>query len=205
MIQVAGSARRSFVFPGELPLAYAYFADVGRLLGYLPHICLVRAYGPDHFRLLYSSTELGLYQVRLFADVRTTLEEEWVIRVHPMEDISPVKAQAGIHSTSTQGYFSSQSAFYDEGKQTRIEYSLQLRGDLPTPQGLRLMPRMVVNRIAKRITRMRIHEIADGFVERSNDAFPHWLAEMHNPVSWGEPSDFKLTYLPEPNCPEGLL
>lgn len=204
MIQVAGSARRSFVFPGELPLAYAYYADVGRLLGYLPHICLVRAYGPDRFRLLYSSTELGLYQVRLFADVRTTLEEGWIVRVHPMEGVSPVKAQAGLHSTSTQGYFSSRSVFYDEGEQTRIEYSLQLQGDLPTPRGLRLMPGMVVNRIAKGVTRMRIGEIADGFVERSSDAFPHWLAEMNNRASWRGPGDFKPTYLPEPNCPEGL-
>lgn len=205
MIQVAGSARRSLVFPGELPLAYAYYADVGRLLGYLPHICLVRAYGPDRFRLLYSSTELGLYQVRLFADVQTTLEEGRIIHVHPMEDASPIKAQAGIHSTSTQGHFSSRSVFHDEGKQTRIEYSLQLRGDLPTPQGLRLMPGLVVNRIAKRITKMRIREIADGFVERSSDAFPHWLAEMHNLASRREPGDFTPTYLPEPNCPEGLL
>jgi hypothetical protein len=205
MIQVAGSARRTFVFPGELPLAYAYYADVGRLLGHLPHICLVRAYGPDRFRLLYRSTELGLYQIRLFADVRTTLEEGWVVRVHPMEGVPPVETQAGIHSTSAQGYFSSQSVFHDEGKQTRIEYSLQLRGDLPNPQGLRLMPGMVVNRIARRITKMRIHEIADGFVKRSSDAFPHWLAEMHGLASWREPGGFKPTYLPEPNCPDGLF
>ena len=205
MIKVAGSARRSFVFPGELPLAYAYYADVGRLLSYLPHICLVRAYGPDRFRLLYSSTELGLYQIRIFADVQTTLEEGWGVRVCPLEGIPPVKTQAGVHSTSTLGYFSSQSVFHDEGDQTRIEYNLQLRGDLPTPRGLRLMPGMVVGRIAKRITKMRIHEIADGFVERSSDAFPHWLAEMHNHASWKEPGDLKPRYQPEPDCPEGTL
>lgn len=205
MIRVAGSSRWSFVFPGELPLAYAYYADVGRLLGYLPNICLVRAYGPDRYRLLYRSTELGLYQVRLFADVKTTLDEGWVIRVHSLEGFPPVKARAGIHSTSAQGYFSSQSVFHDEGKQTRIEYSLQLRGNLPTPQGLRLMPGIVVNRIARRILKMRIREIATGFVERSRDAFPYWLAEMEGQVPWREPGDFGPTYLPESNCPEGVL
>lgn len=205
MIKVAGSARRSFVFPGELPLAYAYYADVGRLLSYLPHICLVRAYGPDRFRLLYSSTELGLYHVRIFADVQTTLEEGWVIRVRPLEGLPPVKAAAGIHTMSAQGYFSSQSVFHNEGDHTRIEYGLQLHGALPTPQGLRLMPGMVVRRIAQRLTKMRICEIADGFVERSSDAFPHWLAEMHNHVSWREPGQFKPTYQPEPDCPDELL
>jgi hypothetical protein len=205
MIKIAGSARRSFLFPGELPLAYAYYADVGRLLSYLPHICLVRAYGPDRFRLLYSSTELGLYHVRIFADVQTTLEEGWVVRVRPLEDFPPVKATAGIHATSNQGSFSSQSVFHDEGDHTRIEYSLQLHGILPMPQGLRLMPGMVVGSIANRITKMRIHEIADGFVERSSDAFPHWLAEMRNHASWREPGKFKPTYQPEPDCPEELL
>jgi hypothetical protein len=67
------------------------------------------------------------------------------------------------------------------------------------------MPGMVVNRITKRITRMRIGEIADGFVERSSDAFPHWLAEMNNQASWRGPDEFKPTYLPEPNCPDGLF
>lgn len=205
MIQVSGSARRAFEFPGELPLAYAYYADVGRLLSYLPHICLVRAYAPDRFRLLYNSTELGLYQIRVFADVQTTLEEGWVVRVRPLEGIPPVKARASIHSATTQGYFSSQSVFHDEGDQTRIEYSLQLQGQLPTPQGLRFMPGVVVGRIAKSITQMRIHEIADGFVERSCDAFPHWLDEMHSHASWREAGDFKPTYLPKPDCPGGLL
>jgi hypothetical protein len=205
MIKVAGSARRSFIFPGELPLAYAYYADVGRLLSYLPHICLVRAYGPDRFRLLYSSIELGLYHVRLFADVQTILEEGWVVRVRPLEDFPPVEAEVGIHATSAQGYFSSQSVFHNEGDHTRIEYSLQLHGALPTPQGLRLMPGMVVGRVAQRIIQMRIREIVDGFVERTSDAFPHWLAEMHNHASRNEPGEFKPTYQPEPDCPDGLL
>ena len=204
MIRVSGSARRSFVFRGERPLAYAYYSDVGRLLSYLPHICLVRAYGPDRFRLLYRATELGLYQVRLFADVQATLEEGWVVRVHPLEGIPPVKALAGVHSTSTQGYFSSQSVFHDEGGRTRVEYSLRLWGDLPSPQGLRLMPGMMVTRIANRITKMRMHEIADGFVERTLDAFPYWLDEMHNHAEWSASGGYQPRYQPEPDCPEEL-
>jgi hypothetical protein len=178
MIKVTGSADRSFTFPGELPVAYAYYADVGRVLSYLPHICLVQAYGPDSFRLLYSTTELGTYHIRIFADVQTTLGEGWVVRVRPLEGVRPVKTQAGLRSSTTQGYFSSQSVFQDNGDKTQIKYSLQLQADLPTPLGFRLMPGAMVDRIARSITNMRIREIADGFVERSTHAFPYWLAEM---------------------------
>lgn len=184
VIKVAGSAHRSFIFPSRLPVAYAYFADVGRLLSYLPYICLVRAYGPDRFRLLYSSTELGVYQIRIFADVQTTLEQEgWILRIRPLNGIPPIQAQADIHSTTTHGYFTSQSVFHDEGDQTRIEYHLQLQAALPTPTALRFMPGAVVDRIAKGITQKHIREIAEGFIERSTDAFPHWLAEIENHTS----------------------
>jgi hypothetical protein len=183
MIRVSGSSRRAFVFPGELPMAYAYYADVGRLLNYLPHIWLVRAYSSDRFRLLYSTTELGAYQIRIFADVQTTLEEGWVIRVRPLEGIAPVKAEAGVGSAVAQGYFYSDSIFQDNGDETRIEYQLRLQADLPTPLGLRFMPGMMVERIARSITHMRIREIVDGFVQNSADAFPHWLAEMQNHAS----------------------
>jgi hypothetical protein len=180
MIQVAGSSSRSFVFPAELPLAYAYYADVGRLLTYLPHISMVRAYAPDRFRLLYTSTELGAYHIQIFADVQTTMETGWVVRVHPLPGLAPVDSQAGVHSSTCQGFFTSRSAFKDEGQQTRIEYGLQLQAQLPTPLGLRLMPGGMVNRIARSITKARIRESVEGFIERSVSAFPHWLEEMSN-------------------------
>jgi hypothetical protein len=44
--------------------------------------------------------------------------------------------------------------------------------------GLRFMPGMMVRRIANSITKMRIGEVVEGFVERSVAAFPHWLDEM---------------------------
>jgi hypothetical protein len=180
MINIVGSAHRSFVFPAELPMAYAFYGDVGRLLNYLPHISLVRAFGPDRFRLLYNSLELGTYRIRIYADVQTTLEEGWVIRVHYLKGVTPVEATAGLHTATAQGYFSSRSVFHDEGNQTRIEYRLELQGRLPTPLGLRFMPSAMVGRIAQSITNMRIREICDGFIEHSVEAFPHWLAEMGN-------------------------
>lgn len=180
MIKVVGHAEQSFVFPAELPIAYAYYGDVARLLNYLPHISLVRAYGPDRFRLLYSSMELGAYQIQIFADVQTTLDEGWVLRVHPLSGIAPVEPSTGLHSSTAQGFFASRSFFREEGTQTHIDYSLDLQAKLPTPLGLRLMPGRMVNRIASSITHSRIRETVEGFVNLSIAAFPYWLDEIQN-------------------------
>lgn len=182
MIKVAGSIRRSFTFPAELPVAFAYYGDLGRLLPYLPHIFLVRTYRYDRFRLLYSTVELGIYHVRIFCDLKAELDEqERVLRVKPLEVVSPVRADAGARSTTAQGAYASESVFRPVDGMTVIDYSLQLQASLPTPHGLRFMPGYLVNRIAHNITRWRIREIADGFIERSIDAFPFWLAEMEEP------------------------
>jgi hypothetical protein len=205
MIRVAGSVQRSFVFPAERPLAYAYYADIGRVLSYLPHICLARTYGPDSLRLLYHSTELGIYRIRIFADVHTVLEDGYVLHVRPMDSLSPVQAKCSTDSTTCQGYFASRSTFHDIGDQTEIEYKLQLRANLPTPRGLRLMPGSVVNSIARGITHLRIHEIVEGFIERSVEAFPHWLEELRNHGSLPEPGSTGSNTPLSPDCPEELL
>lgn len=180
MIKIDGLAQRSFVFPADLPLAYAYYTDLSRMLTYLPHISLMRTFAYDRFRVLYNTLELGAYHIRIYCDLVATLDgaRKHVLRINPLKGIPPVRSEAGLNSATTQGYFTMESIFYDEGTQTRIEYTLQLRARLPTPLGLRMLPSGVVNSIAESIMNMRIHEISDGFVERSLEAFPHWLAEM---------------------------
>jgi hypothetical protein len=182
MIKVAGSIRRSFTFPAELPLAFAYYGDLGRLLTYLPHIFLVQAYGVDRFRMLYRTTELGIYHIRIFCDLQAQLDEkEQALIVRPLEVAPPVEPTARLKSSTAQGFYSSKSVFHPGDGVTKIDYSLNLRAELPTPHGLRMMPHLVVNRIAHNITRWRMREIADGFIERSIDAFPYWLSEMKAP------------------------
>lgn len=179
MIKIAGSIHRSFIFPAELPLAFAYYSDLGRILTYLPHIFLVRAYAVNQFRMLYSTTELGTYHIRVFCDLQSRLDgKEKILFINPLDIAPPVKEKAGLRSATTQGYYSSKHVFHNEGDQTRIEYDLQLRANLPTPLGLRFMPSSMVNRIAHNIAKWRMREIVEGFIERSIDAFPHWLAEI---------------------------
>ena len=183
MIKIAGFARRTFIFPADLPTAYTYYSDVSRVLTYLPHINLVRAYAYDQFRMLYSTIELGIYHVRIFCDLRTTLNTEAgrMIRISPFESMPPVKSEASFNSLTAPGSYSSLSIFYENGDKTRIDYSMTLQARLPTPLGLRLMPDRVVNSIAKSITESRTREIVNGFIERSIDAFPYWLEEIQQP------------------------
>jgi hypothetical protein len=179
MIQVSGSTHRSFVFPAELATAFAYFSGLDRILTYLPHICVVRAYRFNQFRMLYSTTELGVYHIRIFCDLQARLDEkERTLSIIPLNGVPPAKTEKGIKSATTQGVFSSRSVFHPAGNETTVEYSLELQAELPTPGGLRFMPRSVVNHVAHSITQSRISEIAEGFIERSSDAFPFWLAEM---------------------------
>jgi hypothetical protein len=179
MMTIAGSAQRSFTFPAGLPTAFAYYSDIERILPYLPHIYLTRSYDSHHFRACYTSTELGIYHIHIYCDLEARFDKETrAIRMKPFEGAAPVKANAGMSTASGQGFFSSQSLFYPAGNQTRVDYSLHLQAQLPTPLGLRLMPGRVVDTIAARITRIRIHEIAQGFIERSIRAFPDWLAEI---------------------------
>jgi hypothetical protein len=179
MIQVSGSHRRTFTFPAELPLAFTYYSDLGRILPYLPHIFLVQAYRYDQFRMLYSTVELGLYHIRIFCDLEARLDEKTrTLTIQPLNGNPPVESVAGPRSATAQGFYSSKSVFRAAGKQTAIEFSLKLRADLLSPLGLRLMPGGIVNRIAHNITRRRIREIAEGFIERSIDAFPYWMDEL---------------------------
>jgi hypothetical protein len=179
MIRIAGSHQRVFTFPAELPIAFAYYSDLGRVLTYLPHIFLVQAYQYDRYRMLYSTVELGMYHIRIFCDLQSQLDEkERTLIISPLKNAPGVKPTTGVRSATTQGFYSSRSLFHEADGETGVEFSMRLCADLPTPQGLRFMPSYVVNRIAHNITRWRIREIAEGFIERSIDAFPYWLKEM---------------------------
>ena len=95
MIKIAGSIHRSFIFPAELPLAFAYYSDLGRILTYLPHIFLVRAYAYNQFRMLYSTTELGAYRIRIFCDLQSRLEGKGqTLFITPLDIAPPVREEA---------------------------------------------------------------------------------------------------------------
>lgn len=168
MLRIAGAVDRSFVFPAELEVACKYYSQLNRVFTWLPHISPVKAYSAEDYRMLYHTTELGVYQVRIYCDLRAKFDDKKrMLNVQPLTQYQPVKEHASLTSLTAQGRYTSTSTFQAEGKQTRINYHLELGAVLPKPRGLGLVPDAVIEKVALEITHWRIYEIADGFIERS--------------------------------------
>ena len=135
MIAIAGSVHRSFVFPADRLSAFEFYRNLGQALDFLAHISVLRSYDDLQFRMLYNTTELGIYRIQIFCDIEA--EEDrgaWALRIRPLVGIRPVKSKAGLYSSTTQGYYASESFFSTENGQTRIDYHLHMRARLPVPR-----------------------------------------------------------------------
>ncbi len=168
MIRITGTTRQTFNFPADVGAASTFYRDFGRILHYLPHIQLVKAYGPDQFRVMYHTFELGVYRVRLICDLQVQYDEAaQTLHVLPLRGKAPVRSDATVHSLTAQGYFTSQSIFRARSDHSVVDYQLGLEARLLKPFGLMLMPDKVIQQIASNIVDWRIHEIAGGFIKRS--------------------------------------
>lgn len=166
MIHVSGSVSRSFIFPAQREVASAYYRDFNQVVKHLSLISMNKVLGADRFRVMYNSTELGVYKIKIYCDVQTLFDPvENVLVVQTFDDHPKIPAKSGWNSSEAHGAFASQSVFYEEGEQTRIEYRLHLRAAVPPPLGLRLVPEGVLNQIADNITAWRMDAIIDRFVE----------------------------------------
>ena len=166
------------MLPTDVETAFNFYKDVDRILPYLPRIEHVQTHAPSHLRVCYLSRELNAYDVRIFCDIQAETDpENHVIRLLPQETSDPVKASSGFHTTIAHGRYSSESYFYPEGDQTRLEYWIELAAELPKPWAVRLVPDSVMSSIATSIATYRIQEIANGFIERSAAAMVTWQEE----------------------------
>ena len=75
MIKIAGTTRQTFSFPADIAAVSEFYRDFSRILHYLPHIQLVKAYGPDQFRVMYHTLELSVYRVRIYCDLQVRYDE----------------------------------------------------------------------------------------------------------------------------------
>lgn len=168
MIQVAGSVSRSFLFPAPQTVAAAYYRDFNRVVTHLSLISMVKSLGDDQFRVMYNSVELGIYQIKIYCDVRTVFDENaQVLYVQTLDDHPKLPTKSGWNSSSAHGAFASQSVFYPAGDQTRIEYKLHLSAEVPPPHGLRFVPAGMLDQIADNITAWRMDTIIDRFVDET--------------------------------------
>ncbi len=173
MITLQGSAQRTYVFPADRPTAYAFYADLSRVLTLLDYISIADRFSEKEYRLAYQATELGLYHVSLTCDIKAGFDRSnHAIRVRPFESKNPIQPSVGTHSLEAMAYYSSDSIFRDLGERTRVEYRLALKAIIPKPFGLSLVPDALLEQIANNIVRRRIYEITDAFVQRSIEAFP---------------------------------
>ena len=182
MIQLTGSAQRSYLFPADLPAAFAYHCDLARSMRFLPHISIVERYAPNQLRLLYSATESGLYRVRIYCDVLITVDQpNYCLRIGPLTGHAPVKNEVGLNAMTCQGHYDSESAFSAAGQQTTIDYRLNLRADVPLPITLRLIPTPLISGAAHNILRMRTAEIMSSFIDQSRQAYAREVGRLAPP------------------------
>ncbi|MFM8320000.1 MAG: DUF1997 domain-containing protein [Chloroflexota bacterium] len=168
MIRLAGATQLHFTFPACLPAALRYYADIEHTLGLLPHISLLRSLGDGCYRMLYSTTELGVYRIQMVCDIAVELDHPGAaLRIRPAQGLPPVRNEIGLNHLITQGYYASQSLFEAHGGETQIDYRLTLDAELPVPLAARMMPQRMLDGIAGGIANWRIHEIAAGFIQRS--------------------------------------
>jgi hypothetical protein len=172
MITISSTAQRTFTFPADRKTAFEYYANLDNTFGFLPHISLVNGISNGNYRLVFRTNELGIYQVRVYCDLRAEVDRQaWVLRMLPAENVQPARRETSLNLLSGPGYFFSQSVFKDEGGQTSIDYRLDLKASLPIPLGLSMMPEVLLQAIANKITRRRFNETIDGFIERSLAAY----------------------------------
>lgn len=169
MIQVIGSFKKTYSFPAKLESAYRYFKNVPHILQLLPHISVVSRFHHNQFRMLYKTTELGLYRVKIYCDLAAESDDQMHrLWISPLQNGgASVKAQASLNSLTGLGSYSSSSEFRAAGNGTLIEYRLRLEFQVPAPLAVRLAPPQAVNKLAEAIANHRIQEIADGFIQRS--------------------------------------
>jgi len=172
VITLDGSTQRQFTFPGDLQAATDYYRDFDTILGLLPHITLVHKYAPNQYRALYHTTELGVYRVKIYCDLQVRYNAVTrTLEVNPLPGRPLIKQSVTVQALTAQGLFSSRSIFQADGSHTRIDYALQIGARLPKPFGLGLIPDGVMSHIANSIAEWRIHEIAEGFIAKSIEAY----------------------------------
>jgi len=175
MIKLNGTAQKDFTFTADPLNTFSFFADLNRVVQYLPYIELVETYGQNELRVLYSCVELGTYTISAISDLSCTSDtENMAIFVQPLKGKEPVEGEATLNTTMGYGYFASAAYMQACDDGTRIDFRLKIVANLPRPRGMRMMPGRVVNRIASAMSDARVSEIAEGFMRNAAQDFPAW-------------------------------
>jgi hypothetical protein len=168
MIPLAGSTHQTFTFPAGIQEAFAYYSCIERTLGFLTYVQLDQQHDADRFRMLYQATEVGLYRVRLYAEVLAEVDPHtWVITLRPVATYPTRPPRAALYGITAWGEFTSRSEFHPHPDGSLVDYFMSLKASLPVPLALRLLPKRALAAAAHQIVQRRIQEIVHGFIKRS--------------------------------------
>jgi hypothetical protein len=170
MINIAVSAQRVFTFPADLATTAAYYRDFGHTLEYLPHMRLVTTYARDQYRVLFTTSEAGVYRVAFYCDIQVQYDEtRQILHVTPLEGIPPVPPKATLSSLTGQASYCSRSVFEPAGPHTCVQYEVEIRAEVPKRLEWKLIPDAVITPLIEDVVERRLQEITDAFIARSID------------------------------------
>jgi hypothetical protein len=170
MIRIAVSDQRAFTLPADLVTTTAYFRDFERTIQGLPHLIMIKTYAPDQYRILYSAAEAGVYLVKFYCDIQVQFDElNHDLRVLPLPGIPPVPPKVTLNSMTGQGYYASQSIFQPAGKNTNVNYEVEIKAEVPKRLELRFLPDHAVKRVIEQLVKQRLQAITDTYFERTID------------------------------------
>lgn len=172
MIHVALSVQRSFLFPADLAATAAYCRDFDRILKYLPRLHRVKAFAQDQYRILCSPNELGVFRLDFYRDLEAHYDDETrTLYANPLAGIPPAQAKATLTSITSQGSYSGKSVPIPSGKDTQVDYGVDIAATVPKQLEWKLMPDQIIERVAENRTRQHLSEMTDQFIARAIDEF----------------------------------
>lgn len=189
MITLNGTIQRKFHFPSDPITTLIFFSDLSRVTFLLPYIDVVETYASDEVRVRYQTVELGAYTINILCDLKAAVDiHTKSIVISPLDGREVVNSEATLNTTSGYGYYSSSAVLFPDNGGTGIDYHLRFQSRLQRPRGLRMMPKRVVDRIARSISFGRVEEIAEGFMANALEDFEIWRAMQSSDLisSWLE-------------------
>ena len=169
---ISGSTRRLFTFSASPADTFAFYRDIGRSLGFLPHITVVQKFTLDQYRLVYRAKESAMLQVSIFCDVLAEADaQQRCIRILPLPGMAPVQSKVRLNEIICHGYYTSEIVFNELGDQTQADISLEIQAELPKPPALRWLPHALLSGAAQNIFLLRLDEVINGFIDQSRLAY----------------------------------
>ena len=170
LLNITVSIHRKFKIACSLLGVEAHFRNFERMLEDLPALKVSGVWGPNQYRIGYSSKFAGVYQVDLFSDVQAQFDPaDHVLAVFPLRGLPSVAAQVTRKSLTGQGEYASRLVFHAQKGCTIADYDLTINAGLPKPVHLNLVPDSLARIAVQAVVKSRVETITKLFVVRTKN------------------------------------